>query len=552
MFSDDSKRDKICLHRDDRCRYYVWPVKITWSNPGAGKIISPESLLKNDFNTCTIHISEGRSPAMVLDFGQEFNGGIEINFTTESPASIAKTRIRFGESVSEVMNNPNNDHCIHDVILDMSVWGKHEFGNTGFRFVRLDFLSCDVPVSIESIKLIALQRPYEYLGSFESSDAQLNEIWRVGARTVHLCCQEYILDGIKRDRLLWAGDLHPQIHVIGNVFGSVDVVYKTLDQARLMAPPGSWINDICSYSLWWIVCVMDWYMYTGNIEWLRKQTEYLEQLVDRIISYIDNEGNVSLRDKIFIDWVIGLNNPTVLEEGIQAMVIYGLQKASDIFQSVGSGAYFNKTVKALLSLKNTTLNSSAFKQVNALRALAGAVSPKEANLKSLSVDPCHGLSPWFAYIALQVRSLAKDTADAIKMVKKYWGGMLELGATTFWEHFDVDWLLQSTRIDEMPQKGKTDVHADCGDHCFKGLRHSFCHGWSGGPTAWMSQYILGVRPTTAGFKEVIIDPDMGSLEYVKGEVPTPHGILTVEASQDRKGKVELKYEIPDNVSIQDK
>jgi hypothetical protein len=172
------------------------------------------------------------------------------------------------------MNEPNNDHSMHDFTAQMSVMARHEFGSTGLRFVRIDFLECNVPVRIGSIKLIALERPYEYRGSFESSDPLLNEIWKIGARTVHLCCQDYILDGIKRDRLLWAGDLHPQINVIANVFGDVDIVGSTLDRIRDMTAADQWMNGYSTYSLWWIVCVYDWYMYTGDKKWLESQCGY--------------------------------------------------------------------------------------------------------------------------------------------------------------------------------------------------------------------------------------------------------------------------------------
>ena len=62
--------------------------------------------------------------------------------------------------------------------------------------------------------LVYLDVPY--LGSFHCSDALLERIWDVAAYTVHLNMQQYIWDGIKRDRLVWMGDLHPEIASIQN------------------------------------------------------------------------------------------------------------------------------------------------------------------------------------------------------------------------------------------------------------------------------------------------------------------------------------------------
>ncbi len=534
--------------KDGRCRYYVNPVGIVWSTQGGGRLVNPENLLTDDLSVCGVSANEQSAPAVVLDFGQEFNGGIEIHLSNPGPMPELKARIRFGESVSEVMGSPNNDHSVHDVTLPLSIMSKHEFGTTGFRFVRVDFLSCGVEVKLTSIKLIALERPYHYIGSFESSDALLNRIWQVGARTVHLCCQDYILDGIKRDRLLWVGDLHPQINVIGSVFGDVDIVNETLDQARAMAPAGLWMNGMSTYSLWWIVCVFDWYMYTGNTQWLKRQTDYLKRLVDQIASYIGDDGREQLPATRFIDWSVGLNEP-VIDQGLAAITLLSMQKAAGIFKFAGCPDYAANAERIAAVLKKYPVTASDVKQVNSMRVLAGLITAKEANEQSLSISPCEGLSTWFAYYALQARAMAGDVGGALDMVRRYWGGMLSLGATTFWEHFDVNWLDNASRIDEMPTAGKVDVHTEYGGHCFKGLRHSFCHGWAGGPTAWMSQYVLGVRPAAPGFAKVMIAPELGGLEYAKGTVPTPKGIIKVEAQRNADGKVEVDYQLPQGVEI---
>ncbi len=534
--------------KDGRCRYYVNPVRIVWSTQGGGKLTNPQNLLTDDLSVCSVCANEQSAPAVVLDFGREFNGGIELHLSNPGPMPELKARIRFGESVSEVMHSPNNDHSVHDVTLPLSIMSKHEFGTTGFRFVRIDFLSCNVEVKVTSIKLIALERPYNYIGSFESSDALLNQIWQVGARTVHLCCQDYILDGIKRDRLLWVGDLHPQINVIGNVFGDVDIVNDTLDQARVMTPPGMWMNGISAYSLWWIICVFDWYMYTGNTQWLKKQTPYLKQLLDQIASYIGDDGRETLTGTRFMDWSIGLDE-NVTNQGLAAVTLLAMQKAAGIFRFTGCCDYAANADKIITLLNKFTHTRSDAKQVNSMRVLAGLMSAEKANEQSLSVNPCEGLSTWFAYYALQIRAMAGDVGGSLDMVRKYWGGMLSLGATTFWEHFEVEWLENASRIDEMPVEGKVDVHTTYGGHCFKGLRHSFCHGWAGGPTAWMSQYVLGVRPAAPGFAKVIIEPDLGGLDFAKGAVPTPAGVIKVEATRNKRGQLDVNYQLPAGVEV---
>ena len=63
--------------------------------------------------------------------------------------------------------------------------------------------------------------------------------------------------------------------------------------------------------------------------------------------------------------------------------------------------------------------------------------------------------------------------------------MLDLGATSFFENFEYDWVKESCRIDELNKGNKKDLHRDHGDHCYKGFRHSLCHGWSVGPISFL-------------------------------------------------------------------
>ena len=82
---------------------------------------------------------------------------------------------------------------------------------------------------------------------------------------------------------------------------------------------------------------------------------------------------------------------------------------------------------------------------------------------------------------LQAMAKAGNYTGALNDIRIFWGAMLDLGATTFWEDFNLDWVNNASRIDELVPEGKKDVHGDYGAYCYLGLRHSFCHGWASGP-----------------------------------------------------------------------
>ena len=125
--------------------------------------------------------------------------------------------------------------------------------------------------------------------------------------------------------------------------------------------------------------------------------------------------------------------------------------------------------------------------------------------------------------------------------------MLDLGATTFWEDFNFEDGKRAARIDEIVPEGMFDIHADGGAWCYKGLRHSFCHGWASGPTAWLSRHVLGVMPKDDGYREVFIAPNLGDLDWAEGTVPTPYGVIEVKHRKNADGSVSSQVTLPKGV-----
>jgi len=113
--------------------------------------------------------------------------------------------------------------------------------------------------------------------------------------------------------------------------------------------------------------------------------------------------------------------------------------------------------------------------------------------------------------------------EALQWIRSYWGGMMKEGATSMWESYDPNW----------PKK---DFHASLEGDDQTGYYLSLAHGWSAGPTAWLSEEVLGVQPTAAGFRKVTIRPDLLDLQWIEGSVPTPNGVIKVAAHQTESGR----------------
>ena len=157
-----------------------------------------------------------------------------------------------------------------------------ETNESGFRFMRIDLLDEDAVITIKSVNAVLIFRDIDYLGSFECSDPLLNKIWDTAAYTTHLNMQEYLWDGIKRDRLIWIGDMHTEVLTILAAFGYNDVVPRSLDVSKMDTPiteeKMAWMTGHPSYSLWWLMNHYDWYIGTGDLAYLQEQKEYLKSL----------------------------------------------------------------------------------------------------------------------------------------------------------------------------------------------------------------------------------------------------------------------------------
>lgn len=127
--------------------------------------------------------------------------------------------------------------------------------------------------------------------------------------------------------------------------------------------------------------------------------------------------------------------------------------------------------------------------------------------------------------------------------------MIDLGATTFWEDFNIEWLENAGRIDDFVPADKVDVHASYGGYSYDKLRHNLSHGWASGPTAWLSKHVLGVEVLESGSKTLLIDPHLGDLEWVEGTFPTPYGLVYVKHEKQGNGTVKTEVSGPENVNI---
>ena len=504
----------------------------------------PRQVFCGEVPTCTIE----KGGFVLLDFGSEIQGGADIVVRAAENWHVG-LRVVFGESASEALStigekNATNAHSPRDFIVDVPTISRITVGSTGFRFLKLE--ATDGKILISSVQGVLRCRDLDYIGAFNCSDDRLNEIWRVGARTVHLNMQEYLWDGIKRDRLVWVGDMHPEVSTVSMVFGESDVVKKSLDFVRDNTPPENYMNKFASYSMWWLKIHRDLFWDSGDLKYLKEQKDYIEALLKNIISHTDEYGCCDIEEK-FVEW--SSKDTPDEETAFYAMLINGLTAGAELLGILGGSdelaGMCRETIERIGARKYELFGN---KQTAAMAALCGLKDIKNVCSKIICPGGAEGLSAFWGYYVLQALDESGETDAALEIIRRYWGGMLDMGATTFWEDFDIKWAENAFRIDELPREGKKDVHGDCGRFCYTGFRHSLCHGWASGPTSFLSRRILGIKPTEPGYKKIIIDPHLGGLDYAEGKIPTPHGVITVRHENTPDG-IKTDICVPDGVEI---
>lgn len=418
---------------------------------------------------------------VVLDFGKELNGGIRIlTYVSDN----VKVRIRFGESLSECYadvgeKNATNDHSLRDFNINLQSYSDMTFGSTGFRFVRLDFNGYVALKSVVAVNNILRKRS---IFSYNGKDKEIYKIFSVAKRTIDLCSAgDYLVDGIKRDRLVWIGDMHPEMLALTTLYGRMEIVERSLDFVKNQTPIPKWMNKIPSYSLWWIIIVCDYYKITGAKDFLDNQIEYLDNLIAFLDDFIAEDGELKY-PMYFCDWPTYDTDEE--EAGVRAINIIAVKKAIEIYKVYKKDDAL--LVRMLNRLNKKEITAKKYKQVLGLKYFATKLT--EEDKKVLVRDGAKGMSTFMSYYILKaVASFDKEKAKS--MMKEYYGSMIGVGATTFFEDYDIDWVKNSCRIDRLPKKGQKDIHGDFGRFCYQGFRHSFCHGWSAGVIPFIKEEI---------------------------------------------------------------
>lgn len=511
-----------------------------------------------------VSITEPEKGVWVIDFGQNIAGYVELETEEAYGTEIS---IRFAEILwKNGMLNTDNLRAAQakDIFISSGKKKKYSprFTYHGFRYAEVTGITR--PLHASQIKALVVRNTVKTVGCFETDNEVINKIQNICYWTENNNLHGVPTDCPQRDeRLGWLNDLTVRaeeaifnfdMHRFYNKF--LQDIADTQDKTGAIADVAPYIHignqpadPVCSSYL-----LLGWllYMYYGDKAVLVKfydgfasWTSYLDSVTeDGIVSY-SYYGDWASPIAGAVEGSSGCGAVSAITPGklmstgflhynanLMTAMAEVLGKTDDIakWQTIAS------RTKAALNRKyyheeagNYATNSQA---ANTFMVWLGVSPDKQRTIEAIVADVRlhHGhlttgniCSRYIlevltenGYVDLAFDMVTQDTYPS-------WGYMVKMGATTTWERWEY--------VDSGPLLGMA----------------SHDHPMYSTVSFWFYRYLLGLKPTEAGFKEFKVEPYLPQeLNWAKGGLDTIKGRIDIEWKKQDDNTLYLSVIVPFN------
>ncbi|KAK4956393.1 hypothetical protein LTR10_005917 [Elasticomyces elasticus] len=483
---------------------------------------------------------------------------------------------------------------------------EHERG--GFRYLSL-LHNTTGNIEISQVTVHYTPMPHyqddqlrDYSGYFHCDDELINRIWYAGAYTNQMCTIDphygnalpfimkinstqlgnetgpnpwysnytitngtsALVDGAKRDRLVWAGDMAiavPAIVVSTNdlisIANSLDSLFavqnSTTGQLPYAGLPFPAIYS-ATYHLYSLIGVADYYLYSDDLAYLQAKWAGWKLGLNFSLSFIDDSGMMNVTSAA--DWLrFGMGGHNIeansilyytINQGIalgqvlnesSSLLDSWAQSAASVKAAANSllwndtaGMYHDNETTTLMPQDGNSwaivanLTDSSEKSSRISSGLAARWGPYGAP----AVEAADAVSPFISGFELQAHLLAGDAEAALALMRLEWGFMLDdprMTNSTFIEGYSSDGRLHYAPYTNDP-------------------RVSHAHGWATGPTATLTFYFGGIHLLTAGGATWEISPMLGNLTTVDAGFATSLGSFSNQVNASSSGITGMQFTTP--------
>lgn len=428
-----------------------------------------------------------------------------------------------------------------------------------WKYLQLDIETKNEPLVLDDFKSEFSAYPLQENAVFETDQPELKQIWNTGWRTARLCANETYYDCPYYEQLQYTGDTRIQALISMYVSGDDRLVRNALlhyDESRFSEGltqsryPSASPQVIPPFSLFWIDMVHDYWTLRDDPEFIAAFLPGIDQVLNWFIRRIDPK--TGLLGKVeywnFVDWAnewpwINANRIGGVPKGgrddgqssiVTMQLAYALQRAAEL------NNYFDQPAQAQKYKQLAQLLTKAVQQncreashnyladtpdkmefsmhAQIFGVLTNTIPENEqrAMVERLLNDP-KLIQPTLYFRFYLTQALKKTgLADRYLSTLGPWKEMLQTGLTTFAEKQDP------TRSD--------------------------CHAWSASPNYDFLATVAGIRPSSPGFKTVRMEPALGELKFIKGQMPHPSGMIGFDLKRNGTEGIQGEVILPEGLT----
>lgn len=419
-----------------------------------------------------------------------------------------------------------------------------------YRYLEIEVQTKEESLTIEDVYGTFTGYPFKMEAKLFSDNETLDKIVEIGWRTARLCATETYMDCPYYERLQYIGDTRIQMMI--SYFNSGDdrlakYALNLFDQSR--TPDGltySRYPDIQGqlippYSLFHVSTLADYMMYGKDKTFVKSKLLGTRQILNYFITHIAEDGSLkNVPGWQYTDWVPEWHGGIgpIGEDGSSALLdlqlLLALQSGYELEKAEGLPEYahlYEETAKKLSEtikekywdesrtlFANTSGKNSFSQQANSFAILAGLAKGETARAiaKTMISDTTLAqASIYFKYYLHQALTQAGFGNDYLNWLE-IWHKNIELGLTTWGETSQVE----STRSD--------------------------CHAWGSSPNIELYRIVLGINSSAPYFEKVRIEPHLGDIEQIGGEIPHPKGKIMVRYNNSGK-RLKAEIHLPDEI-----
>lgn len=519
------------------------------------QVESPDALLAASPNETVVHAVGEGDVELLIDFGKELVGFFEIELCAPAGTVIDLNAFEYMED-----GRIQWTYGLHNTFRYIAREGWQSWRSVvrrGFRYATLTVRfpqGAKEPVRLRGLRCYLNTYPYAYQAQFACSDALLNDIWEISRHTVRLCSEDTFVDCPSYEQTFWVGDARNESLFSYTAFGDARLARRCLllaGESLWRSPlvesqvPSGWEDILTAWSLLWTIACEEYYRFTGDRAFLEEVYPAARQQNQNFHErFLNGQGLLEIEAWNMLDWapmdtprtgVVAHQNMWLVEAwrrsakmarilGNEAEAELYLRWAEELKQAINTHLWDEEKQAYIDCIHADGRRSAVVSQQTQTVAYLCDIVPdeKRALFEKYLTDVPEGWvrvgSPFMMAFTIEALEKAGDVGRVLRLIRRWWGMMVDAGATSCWETFP-GYLGQ-----EWPTR-------------------SHCHAWSAAPAFALPSYVLGVRPLEPGFARFEVRPFLGDLEWAKGVVPTPHGEIAVSLRREGE-KIQAQITVP--------